>query len=175
VSKDIDPKRARRGWWLVPEFSALALLAVVALPFLGASASAASEVARRAADVIEQASPAEHHQHGHEVTAGERIFCGVYVFGTDPPGVAVANVRTVYGYYFCALGAPGTPYNESSRFDGPVVVTLTGTPSALIAQSGAGYNERVRAMMPDQYESRCFRGLPDSSVAADVRRRYESA
>jgi hypothetical protein len=171
----VKATRGVRGWWLIPEFSAFALLAVIALPFLGGSASQGSEVARLAAQVIEQASPAQHHDHGHEVAAGQRIFCGVYVFGTEPAGATAADVRIVYGYYFCALGTPSTPYSESDRVDGPVVVTLTGTPQALIAQSGAGYNERVRAMMPDQYEDRCFHGLPDSSVAGDVRRRYEAA
>lgn len=168
---------SRRHWWLAPEFAALAILVLVSVPFLGMSGGGLrAQVAQRAAQVIEQASPAEHHDHGHDFTAADRVFCGVDVFGTDPASAtAVADVRTVYGYFFCAAGTPGVPYGESSRADGPVVVTLTGTPRALIAQSGDGYADRVRAMMPDQYEDRCFHGLPDASVAAAVRDRYQSA
>jgi hypothetical protein len=55
------------------------------------------------------------------------------------------------------------------------VVTLVPVPRAQIPQSGVGYADRVRAIMPDQYEDRCFHGLPDASVAAAVRDRYESA
>jgi hypothetical protein len=168
--------RTRRGWWLVPELAAVAILAIIAVPFLGGRGAAESEIARRAGQIIEQASPAEHHDHGHDFTAAQQIFCGVDVFGTDPPNAtAPAEVRTVYGYFFCAAGTAGVPYTESSRADGPVVVTLNGTPRAQIAQSGAGYADRVRAMMPDQYEDRCFHGLPDASIAAAVRTRYEKA
>lgn len=169
--------RSRRAWWLVPEFAGVAILALVALPFLGTGSGQQGlrgEVALRAAAVIEKATPAEHHDHGHEVTGNERIYCGVHLFGTDPPSVTVIeDVSIVYGYYFCAMGSPGVPYNESSRSDGPVVVTLKGTQQATIALSGQGYAERVRAMMPDQYENQCFRGLPDASVAQGVRDRYE--
>ena len=117
--------------------------------------------------MIEQAPLAEHQAHGHEVTAGDRMFCGVDVFGV--------RGETVYGYYFCALGHPGLPYLESSRVDGPVVITLGATPSARIVPPGAGYAEAVRAMMPDEYEHLCFSGLPDPSVAAEVRQRYVQA
>lgn len=145
---------------------------VLLLGYLGGFGEPRDDVARRAAAVIEQASPAEHHEHGHEVTADDRLFCGVDVFGVDVFGT---DGQTVYGYYFCALGRPGVPYLESSRVDGPVVVTLGPTPSARIAPPGTGYAEAVRAMMPDQYEARCFHGLPDPDVAADVQRRYVAA
>lgn len=140
---------------------------VLLLGYLGGFGGGGDDTGLRAAAVIEQASPAEHHDHGHEVTASDRMFCGVAVFGV--------RGETVYGYYFCALGRPGLPYLESSRVDGPVVVTLGPTPSARIAPPGAGYAEAVRAMMPDEYEWRCFAGLPDPDVAAEVRRRYVQA
>jgi hypothetical protein len=146
---------------MVPEVTVLAVLGVAL------AGSGGDDVGPRAAAVIEQASPAEHHDHGHEVTPDDRLFCGVDVFGV--------RGETVYGYYFCALGRPGVPYLESSRVDGPVVVTLGPTPSARIAPPGAGYADAVQAMMPDEYESRCFSGLPDPSVAAEVRRRYVQA
>jgi hypothetical protein len=121
-------------------------------------------LALRAAEVIEQTSPAAHLAHGHEVSDGDQAFCGVDVFGSDGD--------TVYGYYFCAMGHAGVPYLESMRFDGPVVVHLGAAPTAWIAPPGAGYAEAVRAMMPDRYEPLCFSGLPDPDVAAKVRERY---
>lgn len=131
--------------------------------------------AERAARLLEQVSPAEHHDHGHEVGTDDRIFCGVAVFGVDPPSAHVIDdVRTVYGYYFCAVGRPGVPYLQSSRADGPIVAHLT-PPAVQIAAPGADYQDRVRAMMPDQYEDLCFSGLPDPTVADEVKRRYESA
>ena len=53
------------------------------------------------------------------------------------------------------------------------MVRLQPVASVQIAQHGQGYPDRVRAMMPDQYEQQCFNGLPDGSVAGDVKRRYE--
>jgi hypothetical protein len=80
----------------------------------------------------------------------------------------------IYGYYFCAVGRPGVPYLSSSRADGPIVVQLSDPPILQIVPPGADYEQRVRAMMPDEYEQFCFGGLRDQAVAADVRRRYES-
>ena len=152
----------RKWWWVVLE---VVVAAGLVLGYLGDGREGEGEAGRLAAAVIEQASPAAHHD--HEVVAGDQVFCGVDVFGV--------RGETVYGYYFCALGRPGVPYLESSRVDGPVVVTLGPTPTARIAPPGAGYAAAVRAMMPDEYESRCFRGLPDPSVADEVRRRYVRA
>jgi hypothetical protein len=173
VSASAVPAAPRSGWWLVPEAAVLVvlvLLAFAAAP-VGGTNRAVGELAAR---VIENSPPAEHHEHGHDVTAANRIFCGVDVFGTEPPGAAPEEVRVVYGYYFCAVGSPGRPYRESSRSDGPVVIRPGGAPAVTIARSGAGYADRVRAMMPDEYEQWCFGGLRDDAVAGEVRRRYEA-
>lgn len=172
------PAASRRGWWVLPEVVAFAVLAVLAVPYLGARSGQSgihAQAAERGSRILEQATPAEHHNHGHEVTTGDRIFCGIDVFGVDPPtAIVIDDVTTVYGYYFCAVGRPGLEYMQSSRSDGPIVVNLVGTPSVTIAASGQGYQDRVRAMMPDQYEQYCFNGLPDGTVAAEVRGRYEA-
>lgn len=131
------------------------------------------EVGEAAARLIEQASPAEHHEHGHVVGADDKVICGVHVFGTEPANPAtVDEVSVVYGYYFCAMGSPGTPYLMSSRADGPVVVRFGPPPVVTIVRSGPNYAERVRALMPDEYEDQCFGGLPDDAVAARVKARY---
>jgi hypothetical protein len=160
----------------VPELAAAVVLAVVTLPFAGGSGGLRTQLAQAAAEIVEQSSPTRSHLHEEDVPAGaQRTFCGVDVFGTDPStAAALTDVHTVYGYYFCASGSAGLPYLESNRADGPVVIDLN-TRVAQIAASGAGYADRVRAMMPDQYESRCFQGLPDARIAAAVRARYEAA
>jgi hypothetical protein len=165
------------GWWLLPEVIAFVVLAVVLVPSLGAgSGGLRAQVAKRAAELVEQAGPTQAHLHEDEPVVAQQTFCGIDVFGTDPPtATALADVKTVYGYYFCAAGSPGLPYVESNRADGPVVVTIAGATRVQIAQSGANYAEQVRLMMPDQYEDKCFRGLPDPSIAGAVRDRYEAA
>jgi hypothetical protein len=174
--------RRRRRWWLISELAVFAVLLAAFVYYFaprsqqgGGSNDLHAAAADRAARSLEQASPAEHHDHGHEVAAEDQVYCGVAIFGVDPPSAGlIDDVQTIYGYYFCAVGRPGVPYLESSRADGPIVVHMTDPPTMEIAAPGAGYQERVRAMMPDQYEELCFGGLPDPSVAEEVKRRYES-
>jgi hypothetical protein len=178
-----DRRKRRRLWWLIPEVAAVVLLLVLLVPRLLDRSSQASgpptleaAAAERAARALEQVSPAEHHDHGHEVGDDDRIFCGVAVFGVEPASATVIeDVETVYGYYFCAVGRRGLPYLQSSRADGPIVVRLTDPPVVQVVPPGADYQERVRALMPDEYEELCFSGLPDQSVAEEVKRRYEAA
>jgi hypothetical protein len=165
-------------WWLVPEVAALCVLLIL-LGFGPVQRTRADGLydlaAERAARTLEQASPTEHHDHGHDVGADDRVYCGVMVFGLEPPSAAaIDEVRVIYGYYFCAVGRPGVSYLDSSRSDGPIVVRLANPATVQIVAPGADYQARVRAMMPDQYEERCFGGLPDPAVAENVKRRYES-
>jgi hypothetical protein len=170
----------RRRWWLISEIAVLVLLLVALVTYFAprspqGDGDLPTLVAEQAARALEQASPAEHHDHGHEVNAEDRVYCGVAVFGLDPPSArGIDDVQALYGYYFCAVGRPGTAYLNSSRSDGPIVVQKTDPPTIQIAAPGADYQERVRAMMPDQYEELCFGGLPDPAVADAVKRRYES-
>jgi hypothetical protein len=169
------PRPARSGWWLAPELAAFAALLVLGVTFLSTTPGAKlkQEVGQRAARMIEASSPAEHRGHGHNVGGADHVVCGVDIFGTEPREPAGADeVRMVYGYYFCAIGPSGMPYLESNRSDGPVVVRFSNPPVVQIAGHGAGYEERVRAMMPDEYEPLCFGGLRNDAVAADVRRRF---
>jgi len=89
VSELAEPSPAAwRGWWLVPEAAVLVVLILVAMaapPGRGPDQAVADLAAR----TIENLPPGQHQEHGHEVAAGSRLFCGVDVFGTDPPGVPV--------------------------------------------------------------------------------------
>jgi hypothetical protein len=169
------PKAPRSGWWLAPELAAFAALLVLGVTFLSTAPGAKlrQEVGLRASRAIEASSPDEHRGHGHAVGGADHVVCGVDVFGTEPREAKSADeVRTVYGYYFCAIGPTGMPYLDSARSDGPVVVRLSDPPVVQIARHGEGYEGRVRAMMPDEYEPLCFGGLRNDAVAADVRRRF---
>jgi hypothetical protein len=172
---DRSAQRAKQGWWLGPELAVLAALLVLSIPGLSTASGdrIKQEVGSRAAKVIEASSPAEHIDHGHAVGGDDHVVCGVDIFGTEPREAKTADEVTVaYGYYFCAVGPTGMAYLDSSRSDGPIVVRFSTPPVAQIARHGEGYEQRVRAMMPDEYEPLCFGGLRNDAVAADVRNRF---
>src|SRR5690606_37650695 len=97
-----------RSWWLAPEIAAGAVLLALFLSYPGPPSTDPGDLpalaGQQAARILEQVSPAEHHDHGHAVGTEDRVYCGVAVFGVDPPSARVIDdVQTVYGYYFCAV------------------------------------------------------------------------
>lgn len=129
-----------------------------------------SEIVR----VLEAASPAQHHDHGHtDVVAGDKVICAAEAFGHDPASVrSVGEVRWAYAYYLCASAPPGTPWDEAARISGPVAVSIAdGT--VRIAEAGLGYRDRVKALIPARYANRTA-SFADSAVPARLRARYES-
>jgi hypothetical protein len=75
----------------------------------------------------------------------------------------------------CAAGTPGTPYERSQRISGPVAVNLTtNPPTARIAQAGGGYQDRVRAIIPERHLDRAFGVFVDADRPISLRARYES-
>ena len=180
MSKPIDAWREfyRRAWWLVPEIVAL-LAAAVMLPAAGFGTTRAPDPVRAAlADRIvaamEHASPAQHHEHGHDSAA--TMACVVEVYGFDPADATTeAQVRTAYGYIFCAAGTKDIPYEYAAKLAGPVAADMrVTTPVVHIAQSGLGYPERVRELMPDRFEQQALTGFTDHSVPGRLRPRYEA-
>ena len=125
--------------------------------------------------ILESASPAQHHEHGHtDVVAGDKVVCEAEAFGHDPQAVhSEAEVRWAYAYYLCAAAPPGTPWDEAARISGPVAVSL---PDGVvrIAEAGLGYQDRVRALIPARYADRTG-GFADPSIPARLRARYDSA
>jgi hypothetical protein len=178
VDQPVSPPPAGRwrrvGWWLLPELLVLALLAGLfwagrAQPDLPERLN--DEVAR----ILERVPPAEHHDHGHQVSEQDTVLCVAEVFGMEPAGARTrAQVRTVYATYMCAAGTPGTPYERSQRIAGPVAVVLSEPPAVRIAQAGLGYQERVRALIPPPYVDRAFAGFVDHELPLALRHRYES-
>ena len=50
--------------------------------------------------------------------------------------------------------------------------TLTDPPRVRIAEAGLGYPDRVKAMLPDQYEPWAFGGFHDPSLPTALQQRY---
>ena len=124
--------------------------------------------------VLETASPAQHHDHGHtDVVAGDKVVCEAEAFGHDPVTVrSVAEVRWAYAYYLCAAAPPGTPWDEAARISGPVAVSLADG-VVRIAEAGLGYQDRVRALIPARYADRTG-GFTNPAIPTRLRSRYES-
>jgi hypothetical protein len=170
---------AERTWWLVPEVLALALIGLLLIQ-PGAAAPAMSpdavreQVGGRVAAAIERASPGEHHDHGHSVAAGDRVLCTVEVYGTDPADpVRATDVRSVYGYYLCAVGPPGTEYLESALSAGPVMARPAELPTVHIPLPGGAFQDQVRAIMPERYRAQAIRGFSSDEKPAELRQRFE--
>jgi hypothetical protein len=175
--QDGDVSVIRRAWWLVPEVAAVAVLAVLlaTAPVPPSPAELRAQLTARVIAALESASPAEHHDHGHDITAEDRVACVAEVYGTDPPDAAtVAQARTVYAQYFCAAGPPGTRFELSAFSSGPCAVRLSNPPVVVIPRSGMGYPERVRELVPDRYEEQALKGFQDPSVPDALRPKFEA-
>lgn len=167
-----------RYWWLAPELIALALIGAVAYQPLTSPTSTPATVheriGARVVAAIEQASPGEHHDHGHSVTAGEQVLCTVEVYGTDPPSpVRVSEVQAVYGYYLCAVGAPGTQYLQSRLSGGPVMARPAELPTVHVPRPGHNYRDEIRALLPVTYEERAVQGFTSDAKPTELRQRFE--
>jgi len=180
VSKPIDAWREfyRRAWWLVPEIVAL-LAAAVMLPAAGFGTTRGPDplraaLAERIVTAMEHATPTQHHEHGHDAAA--TMACVAEVYGFEPAdATSESQVRTAYGYIFCAAGTTDIPFDYAAKLAGPVAVDMGPTPTVHIAQSGLGYPERVRELMPDRFEQQALTGFTDHSVPGRLRPRYQAA
>ncbi|MGC9667163.1 hypothetical protein ACNTMW_11480 [Planosporangium sp. 12N6] len=177
MSTAVDLLR-RRGWWLVPELIALAVLAALLYhadrrePAMS-PAALRENVAGRVATALEHASPAEHAGHGHAVSPDDRVLCTVEVFGVDPSGATrPSTVTRAYGFYLCAIGTPGTPYMWSQMSGGPVVATMGDRVWVTTAAPGQNYREQIHLLMP-QYEQQAVHGFSSQDRPAELQRRFE--
>lgn len=133
------------------------------------------QLAVKVAGLLERSSPAEHHDHGHEFGDQPiRVVCAVEPFGVEPPDAAtVAQVRRVYALHLCAIDDSRGSWKNSIRASGPLAVDLEVTPHVLIPRSGAGYPDRVRALVPERYQEQAFGTFADPSLIEAARRRFE--
>jgi hypothetical protein len=194
MSTDVDaPPRRRHYYRWLAALVVLATVAVVVVLKAGGSAPAQpagtagpanqampaalrTEVAARLVRALEAATPAEHHNHGHEVTTGGRVVCAVDAFGVDPPSAAtVDQVGTVYALHLCAVAEPGRSWDMSVRYSGPLAANLGDPPAITVVQPGAGYPERVHTLIPQRYWTRATGPFLDDAALADLRRRFDAA
>jgi hypothetical protein len=170
----------RHAWWLSVELGALGVLAVLLVtaarqPAPLTDAQLRAQLADRVVTALEHASPTDHHDHGHEIRADDRVACVAEVLGFEPPSAnRLADVRVVYAQYLCASGVPGTAFELSARSAGPVVVRLTTKVPTVRVPHGQGYAEQVRQMLPDQYEEQAFAGFRDPAVPDALRARFQA-
>ncbi|NUW32471.1 hypothetical protein HTZ77_13675 [Nonomuraea sp. SMC257] len=125
--------------------------------------------------LLERATPAEHHEHGHDFgeDAG-RVVCAVEPFGFDPPDArAVSQVRWVYARHMCAVTGTGTNWAMSVRASGPIAVRLGGAPWVRVPEPGPGYPDRVREIVPERYHEEAFEEFADEGVIEAARDRFE--
>ncbi|MBN6050933.1 hypothetical protein JYK22_03215, partial [Nonomuraea sp. RK-328] len=125
--------------------------------------------------LLERATPAEHHEHGHDFgeDAG-RAVCAVEPFGFDPPDAREASqVRWVYARHMCAITGTGTDWAMSVRASGPIAVRLGGAPWVRVPEPGPGYPDRVRKIVPERYHEEAFEEFADEGVIDAARERFE--
>jgi hypothetical protein len=144
------------------------------------SAALRTQLIAEVTPILEQETPAEHHDHGHDVGPGASgtatVLCAVDPFGIDPPdATALAKVRSVYAYELCAVAVPGAPWESATRFSGPVAVRFGDPPVLLVPRQGTGYQDRVREIIPGQYLEHAFGGFKDAQAVAELHRRFDAA
>jgi hypothetical protein len=179
---DTPPRRRRHVRWLA--VAAVVLVAAVAAVLVRGLGSGSAEpptlenqLADRIVALLEQSTPAQHHDHGHgEVGETGTVVCAVKTLGFDPPGATtLAEVRTFYGNHLCAVAEPDRPWDFSTKLSGPLSVQLVEPPVVQVAESGEGYPDRVREIIPEPYQEQAFRELIDEEDMRDLRRRFDTA
>jgi hypothetical protein len=196
VSTDVDaPPRSRHYRWYVTLAVLATVVAAVALKTAaGGSAPAPpvaqpvpqaapalpeplrTEVAARLVAALESGTPAEQHNHGHQVGAAGKVICAVDPIGVDPAGAtAIGQVTKVYALHLCAVAEPGRDWDLSVRYSGPLTATLGDRPVLSVVQPGEGYPQRVQAMIPEPYRDRATGPFTDQRALAQLRSRFTAA
>ncbi|GAA1824076.1 hypothetical protein GCM10009682_50460 [Luedemannella flava] len=163
----------------MPE-AVLLLAALAAAPLSPSAQSPAqlsADLVARSVTAIEQLSPAEHHNHGHAVDAAQtKVACVVELMGFAPADAKrAADVTTAYTYFLCAAGAPGQPYQMSAHISGPAAVDLRQQPPLVhVPEAGAGYDQRLKAIIPVQYQDWAVKGFRDRAIPAGLIPKYNA-
>jgi hypothetical protein len=183
VSTDIrTPSRRRRyaGWLVAPMALAVIVLGIV-LRDAGSGSSPGpddlrAQLATRVTAILEQSSPLEHHNYGHDFQEKGTIVCAVDVFGYDPAdATTMAKVETVYAHHLCAITGTGGAWNTSVRASGPLGARLSDPPIVRVVRSGAGFAERIQSMIPQRFRQRARGHFSDQAALAEARKRFDAA
>jgi hypothetical protein len=177
MSTIVDVMSRRRLWWAVAGLVLIAVLVVAVLRFVGGSpaelpAGLRTELATRITTLLEHSSVADKLVHDGMSTNGT-VVCAVDPFGVDPRGAGtVGRVRTVYALHLCVLAVPGASWDYSTKASGPIAVGLAGPAQVRVADPGRGYPDRVRALIPSQYQKRAFGVFTDRQALVLLRQRF---
>ncbi|MGR6913772.1 hypothetical protein ACU635_05925 [[Actinomadura] parvosata] len=129
------------------------------------------ELAAQVTLILEQASPGEHHAHGHSFDS--RVVCAVEPFGTEPPdATSLVQVRWVYARHMCAITGESPDWAESVRASGPIAVKIDIPPEVRVPKAGPGYPDRVRQLIPARYHKLAFEDFQDDSAIEAARERF---
>jgi hypothetical protein len=180
---------SRRRW--LPRILAVAVLvaaAVVALVRLDVIGGPSE--AERAATVTAQLNdrmtstleklPTEGHQgHGAATSAESRTLCGTRVYGYEPEDAReVKDVKTVYGFHFCAVAEPGGVWDFATKLVAPLVMRLDTDPPAFemaAATDTTSYQDRITQIFPPRYQKDARETALEPEAMAELRARYEAA
>jgi hypothetical protein len=145
------------------------------------------QLSRRVVAALERAVPGAVPVHGHTRPTnpnrrtdidGNELVCVAKAFAHAPPDAAeVDDVKVIYAHRTCAAVGPGLAWPESIRETGPVAVRL-GVPDTLILPekalpnlSDANYTDRIRAVIPRQYQQQAlaYTNFVDPEVADELK------
>ena len=164
--------KTRRG--IVAAIVTLAGLTLAGVTFFVArqpSSQLNAELAAQVTRVLEESSPGEHHAHGHSFES--RVVCAVEPFGTEPADAkALVEVRWVYARHMCAVTGVSSDWAASVRASGPIAVKVDIPPEVRVPESGAGYPDRVRNLIPERYHEQAFAEFGDDSAIEAARERF---
>ncbi|MCF6471061.1 hypothetical protein FAF44_22055 [Nonomuraea sp. MG754425] len=167
--------KTRRG--LIATIVTLAGLTLAGVTFLVArqpSSTLDDELAAQVTLILEQASPGEHHAHGHSFDS--RVVCAVEPFGTEPPdATSLVEVRWVYARHMCAITGESPDWAASVRASGPIAVKIDIPPEVRVPKSGAGYPDRVRQLIPERYHQLAFEEFSDDAAIEAAQQRFALA
>ncbi|MFI6484802.1 hypothetical protein ACIBH1_43265 [Nonomuraea sp. NPDC050663] len=166
------------GLWAVAGTLAATALVVLLVVFLAGRPAIPDGLRQalslRITQLLERASPSEHHQHGHRFGEGSMlVVCAVEPFGVEPADAAdVSQVRWVYAHHLCAVDEFGVRWAEAIRASGPLAVELA-TSRVVVPESGAGYPDRVRDLIPARYHEAALDTFTDLEVIDEAQRRFD--
>ncbi|MFI7702988.1 hypothetical protein [Nonomuraea sp. NPDC049480] len=168
--------RTRRG--LVAAIITLAGLTLAGVMFFVArqpSSQLKEDLAAQVTKILEEASPGEHHAHGHDFDS--RVVCAVEPFGTEPPNAAsLVEVTWVYARHMCAITGESDDWAASVRAGGPIAVKISIPPQIRVPEPGAGYPDRVKRLIPERYHEQAFNEeFEDDAPIEAARQRFSQA
>lgn len=150
----------------------------------GLPANVTAWVTERLVSTLEQSTPADHTHHGHDFGAagagapGSKpvVLCTVEPFGLEPAEAAMPGaVTTVYAHHLCAVVEKGRPWDFAVKTAGPLVARNVNPMDVKVVESGQGYADRIKQMIPERYQARALVDFGDGSLVVRLRERYEAA